>query len=190
MSLRTCEPTACRIHQTLDFSRCSSSAHASALGVCPSLAAIGAPAPLPGPPRTTSGCHSSRGLRVFGGRRMRSCTQTPCTTTLHSCLSPLSPYTPLSHHPTAASAPSNSGGGCLRAAQLHTRTDGTQHQYEGTDGCVLVEVSEQRFAPHLAVALSHTPLPGVLRATCRTRQSWCRCEAQHPRGTWLNSPRP
>jgi hypothetical protein len=40
-----------------------------------------------------------------------SCTHTPCTTTLHSCLSPLSPYTPLSHHPIAASAPSSSTAG-------------------------------------------------------------------------------
>jgi hypothetical protein len=44
-------------------------------------------------------------------RRMRPPAHTPCTTTLHSSPHPLSLYTSLSHHPTAASAPSNSTAG-------------------------------------------------------------------------------
>ena len=109
------EPTAWRIHQTLDFSRCSSSAHASALGVCPSLAARRARTYA----RASSSDESLSLIERAQGFRWEadapSCTHTPCTTTLHSYLSPLSPYTPLSHHPTAASAPSSSGAHPVQA---------------------------------------------------------------------------
>jgi hypothetical protein len=53
--------------------------------------------------------------RSFSGRRMHSCTHT----TLHSSPRSLSPCMPLSHHPTAASAPSSSAGATCPA--LHTR---------------------------------------------------------------------
>jgi hypothetical protein len=117
--------------------------------------------------------------RVFGGRRMRPLAHTPCTTTLQSSSHPLSSYKPLSHHPTAASARSSSARWVPPCPALHTRADSTQHQTrEGQTMCTWWRWCEAAVGhPHLAVTLSHTPLPGVLHTTCRTRQGWCRAHA-------------
>jgi hypothetical protein len=48
---------------------------------------------------------------------------------------------------------------------LHTRADGTRHQYEGTGGRVYWWGWGEAavFATHFAIALSHAPFPGVVR---------------------------
>jgi hypothetical protein len=64
-----------------------------------------------------------------------SCIHTPCTTTLHSCFSPLSPYTLLSHYSSVSTLQLHRGCSpkCRRwvppcRPALHTRADSTQHQ--------------------------------------------------------------